>query len=178
MNNEALLIKNVIEATLNELDKKRIIKKKILTPYQKTEQVLFSYNDYKIAVNDKYEKIEEIKKYGVSKHSGSIIPMPTNTGYKETKFESDKQQEAIETLEKSIILTKRFIAIIDDALEKIKDDPYSDLIRMIYFEKQSNEDVADYFNVDSSTIRRNRKTLIKKLSIYLFSDDVISELFT
>lgn len=176
MNNDASFIKNIIESTIHELNNKKMINKKPMTAYKKTEQVLYGYNDYIKAVQDKKEKIDEIKKYGLNKRSGSIIPMPS--GGSNNASEEEKIQEAIETLQKSIVLTERYIAIIDEALKKVKDDPYSNLIDMIYFEGKSNEEVADYCNVDSSTIRRNRKNLVKKLSIYLFSDEVIMELYS
>lgn len=175
MNNDAALIKNIVESTIKELNDMKMLKKKPMTSYQKTEQVLYSYNDYKKAVQDKEEKIKEIKKYGLSKRSGSIIPMPS--GSPKNASEEEKEQEAIETIQKSIVLTKRYIAIIDDALEKLKDEPYYELIEMIYFEGKTIEKVANHFNVDISTVSRKKKILINKLSIYLFSDDVINELY-
>lgn len=176
MNNDASFIKNIIESTIHELNNKKMINKKPMTAYKKTEQVLYGYNDYIKAVQDKKEKIDEIKKYGLNKRSGSIIPMPS--GASNNASEEEKIQEAIETLQKSIVLTERYIAIIEESLKKIKNDPYSNLIDMIYFEGKSNEEAAAYFKVDGSTIRRNRKQLVKKLSIYLFSDEVIMELYS
>lgn len=176
MNNDVILIRNVIESTINELNNKKMIKKISMTAYQKTEQVLYSYNDYKQAVNDKLEKIEEIKQYGLSKKSGSIIPMPSGTS--KNVSDEEKEQEAIETLQKSITLTQRYISIINAALDKIKNESYSDIIKMIYFEKKSLEEVSTYYKVDISTISRNRRNVVKKLSIYLFSDEVINELYS
>ena len=72
---------------------------------------------------------------------------------------------------------KKFADIIDNALNTIKDDLYYDIIPMMYFENQSRETIADYFNTTVTTISRNKRRLINKLKMLIFADDVIYELF-
>lgn len=72
---------------------------------------------------------------------------------------------------------EKFIAIVNSALELIKDDSYYDLIPMIYFEGRSREEVAEFFNTSTTTISRNKTRLINKLKIHIFTDDVVKELF-
>lgn len=176
MSNEEVLIRNIVKQTIKEMEtteRKRKIKDK--NSYQKTEQVLFDYNNYKKAVSDKYEQIEDIKEYGISKTSGSIIGMPTGTNERLT--DNEKADVKIEALQNAIATTKLYIKFIDDALEEIKSDKYYDVIPMIYFEGCTLEYVADKFGVDEKTIRRRRSKLVNTLSVLLFSADVIYELY-
>jgi len=71
-----------------------------------------------------------------------------------------------------IIVTK-----INDALYSIKDDPYYELIPLIYFNEETREYIAEYFNTTVTTISRNKTRLVNKLKAMLFSDDTIYELF-
>ena len=71
----------------------------------------------------------------------------------------------------------KFVDIVDNALKECLDDLYYDIIPMIYFEGKSREAVAEYFDTTVTTISRNKKRLVEKLSCMIFSDDVIYELF-
>lgn len=174
------LINDTVAKTVEELLKQKLIKKKDMNTYQKTEQLLYHYNDFKDAVKDKQEMIEQIKQVGLSKTSCSIIPMPQDTGFKYIPSEQEKIDKEIATLESSIAVTKNYIKIIDNALKTIADDPYSEIIRMCYFEGMKHSEAARQWAipVDESTIGRNKNRLVNKLSIYLFSDDVIKELYS
>lgn len=74
-------------------------------------------------------------------------------------------------------ISKKYVDIISKALEQIRDDEYFEIIPMRYFENQSREEVAGYFDVSTTTITRHQRDLLERLSILLFSDDVIFELF-
>lgn len=73
--------------------------------------------------------------------------------------------------------TKKLVQILDRELDILSDDPYFEVIPMIYFNNMTYEDVAEQFNVSARTIMRNKIRLINKLKIVLFSDDVITEIF-
>lgn len=72
---------------------------------------------------------------------------------------------------------KKFVDIVDNALNEILDDAYYDIIPMIYFENQTREMVAEYFDTTVTTISRNKHRLINRLKYLIFADDVIYELF-
>ena len=59
---------------------------------------------------------------------------------------------------------------ISSALRQLSDDPYIDLIYLQYRDKRTIEAIADYYEKDTSTIKRNKKRLIK--SIYEIIRDV------
>lgn len=171
-------IESTVKATVDELQKRNLVKKKVINTFKKTEQLLYNYNAFMDVVKDKKEMIEQIQNVGLSKRSGSFIPMPEDTGFKVIKSEEEKENEAIETLENSIETTERFIKLIDNALDTISDDPYFEVISMYYLDGMKYAEIANKWTyaVDESTLCRNKNRLVKKLSIYLFSDEVIREL--
>ncbi len=173
------LIDEAVKANMKMLERKGFIKSKELTAYQKTEKVLYDYNDYVAAVKDKEEKIEDIKNYGLSKRSMSFIPMPSGSfSTNGSRLEEDRENEAIAIIEKSIELTKRYITIINDALMKIDDDKYKEIIYKFYMEGNTCDEIANYYGIDPSTVRKNKSKLVRKISIHLFSNEVISELYS
>ena len=171
-------IESTVKATVDELQKRNLVKKKVINTFKKTEQLLYNYNAFLDVVKDKKEMIEQIQNVGLSKRSGSFIPMPEDTGFKVIKSEEEKENEAIETLENSIETTERFIKLIDNALETIANDPYFEVVKMHYFQGMKYAAIADKWpvTIDESTICRNKNRLVKKMSIYLFSDEVINEM--
>lgn len=73
--------------------------------------------------------------------------------------------------------TIKLVKKINDALYTIRDDIYYDIIPMYYFDRETREMIAEYFDTTVTTISRNKTRLINKIKPLLFSDDVIYELF-
>lgn len=73
--------------------------------------------------------------------------------------------------------TQKLVKKIDEALSSIKDDIYYEIIPMVYFDGETRETVAEYFDTTVTTISRNKNRLVNKLKVRLCSDDVIYELF-
>lgn len=161
---------------ISELKRQGLLRKNIRTPFQKTEILLYNYNNFKAVIDDKEKQIKEIEWSGIGKRSSDITSFSPGTRY-EIKSDADKAEEKIESIEQSIHVTKNFIRIIDAALDSLEDDPYFDIIRMKYFEGSTREEIAEYFDVDASTISRNKNRLINLLQIRLFSDEVIYQMF-
>lgn len=171
------IIKDTVSEMLFELKKQGLIKDTKHTPFQKTEQLLYNYMNFKQVIIDKQKHIDFIKENGIQKKSKSIVSYSGNHQV-DTRADDEKANEQIEALENSILITKRYIAVIDDALSKISNDKYYDLIRLRYFEGKTREEIAEYFDVDVATISRNKNRLINTLKIYLFSDEAIKEIFS
>lgn len=74
-------------------------------------------------------------------------------------------------------LTESFIEEIQEALDRLKDDFYFNIIEYKYFEKLTQEEIAEKLNCDVSTVTRNKNRLIRRLGFILFSDQAIEELF-
>lgn len=73
--------------------------------------------------------------------------------------------------------TKKMITKLNGALKEIKDDQYYEIITMTYFENQTREYIAEYFDTTTTTVTRNKNRLINKLKIMIFSDEAIREMF-
>ena len=168
--------KRTAEDIVKELKKQNLIVNGKQSPFQKTETLLFNYNNFKAAIEDKEEQIEEIRQYGTRKHTS--FGGAGNTGFVEIKSELEKAEDKIESIELSMQITKNYIRIIDSAVNTLKDDPYCEIIPMRYFEGKSREEIAAELNCDASTVTRNKNRMINILQIRLFSDQVIAELFS
>lgn len=74
--------------------------------------------------------------------------------------------------------TKRFVAIVERALDEIRDDEYFEMIPMRYFEGQTLEQIAEYFDLSVSSVSEIRRRLVNRIRPIIFSDDYIAELFS
>lgn len=170
-------VKKTTAETIAELKRQNLIVEGKQTPFQKTETLLFNYNNFKAAVKDKEEQIREIQEMGLAKKSACFSTYSGNMGYIEVKSDMEKAEEKIERIELSMKTTKNFIRIIDNAIATLQGDPYYDLIEMRYFKGCTREDIAEHFDCDVSTVNRNKNRLINLLQIRLFSDEVIQQIF-
>ena len=177
---EALEKKSVIGNTINTINNNVVgasaNSKTEKTAYQKTEQLLYNYRGFQRIVGERLEEIEEIKKYGVPRSSNPFAErvqggsLPGGIVLPEESVE-----QAVHRIHCAIESTVRVIALMDRGLELLKNDPYYNILEMRYFDNRTLEDIAAYFNCDSSTISRNRSRLVKELSLRMFPDDVVNE---
>lgn len=169
-------VKKAVEQSICEMKRQHLIVDGKQTPFQKTETLLYNYNNFVSVIKEKEEQIAELRQYGLRQKSASITNFSGGLVV-DVKSDQEKVDEKIELIEDSIRTTRSFIKIIDDAVAGLSDDPYYDLIRMRYFQNCSREDVADHFCVDVKTVTRNKNRLINLLQIRLFSDEVIKQIF-
>lgn len=73
--------------------------------------------------------------------------------------------------------TRTFCELVARALNRVRDDPYYQIIELKYFKHWTHERIAEYFDVDVSAISKRRTKLINQLRPIIFSDDFIHELF-
>lgn len=71
----------------------------------------------------------------------------------------------------------KFASIVENALKEIEDDEYYSIIPMSYFEGETRETLAEFFDTTVTTISRNKTRLLHKLATLIFADDVVKELF-
>jgi RNA polymerase sigma factor (sigma-70 family) len=170
-------VKKAVESSIIEMKRQNLIVEGKQSPFQKTETLLYNYNNFKDVIREKEEQIAELRQFGMRKKSASITSFSGSTGLIEVKSDQEKIDEKIEMIEFSISTTRSFIKIIDDAIATLKDDKYFDLIELRYFKGRSREDIAEHFDCDVSTVNRNKNRLINLLQIRLFSDEVIQQIF-
>lgn len=165
------------EDTVLNMMKNNMIRDNKRSAFQRTETLLYNYRSFKAVVNDKNEMIKEIKEYGIRNKSMSILPA-MNSCHGDTFKMTDKEkaEAKIAELNESVRVTENYIRLIDNALNLIKSEQYYDIIPMKYFEGRDREYIASYYQCSLATISREKKKLIHKLQIRLFSDDVIREI--
>lgn len=172
------------ERTVLEFKRNGLLKDNKQSAYQKTEILLYNYNNFQDAISEKRKQIKEVKAFGTKGKSKSITFYSTANSFSSVKDEEERVEEKIAQLEKSILITKNLISVIDSALNKLKGDKYYDIIECKYFKDMTNDKIADYLAekydqlIDPSTVSRNKSRMINILKIYLFSDDVVKELFS
>ena len=177
--------KEITSFIVEELSKRNLLRKGATT-YQNTESLLYKYNDLKKSVEDREEEIEEIKTTGLRGKSKSIFKIPEGSHSDYDTIEEDIINGLISDIKKTQLIinritimsfqTKLVINRIDRILKKFKSDKYIDIIKLKYFENKTQQDIADYFEKDTTTIWRNNKRLINEIKVYLFPNDVIKEL--
>ena len=62
---------------------------------------------------------------------------------------------------------------IEMALAYVRDYPYYGLIEMIYFQGLEQVEIEDRLHCDRSTIYRNRKILVSRISEVLYGADAL-----
>lgn len=65
---------------------------------------------------------------------------------------------------------------IEQALEKIKDDDYCDVIASRYFDGMTITEISDIYDCKYQNISKKRNKLVKILASELFPEDVLKEL--
>ncbi len=65
---------------------------------------------------------------------------------------------------------------IDQALEKIKDDDYCDVIASRYFDGLTITEIAEIYDCKYQNISKKRNKLVKILAAELFPEDVLKEI--
>lgn len=162
--------KEITNYILEELSKRNLLRKSSTT-YQNTESLLYKYNDLKKSIEDREEEIEEIKVTGLRSKSKSILQMPQG-GPHNDELETDIINGLIMDIKKTQLIINR----IDRIINKFKSDKYIEIVKLKYFEGKTQQDIADYFDKDTTTIWRNNKRLINEIKVYLFPNDVVKEL--
>lgn len=147
--------------------------KKDMPYYKRVELLLYNYENLKEAIKQKEEDIKELELFGLREKSKSIVMYGTAKGSsQEDRYTELKEKYRYEKLE-----TERMLKRIDNALNKIKDDKYFDIIKYRYLSKEedkknTDDALAEALNKDRTTILRNRNRLINKLITILFPESI------
>lgn len=175
MNKEAKeLAAETAKQTVFELMKNNMMKNDKKSPFQKTEILLYNYNNFLDVIKNREEQIEELKQNGLRKHSISVLPAMSSAPHDNyIKTEQEKIDEKIAEIQFNILTTKNYISVIDKELNNLKNEKYFDIIRLKYFEGKTHDQIAEYYNCDVRTISRQKNNLINKLQIKLFTDESI-----
>lgn len=70
---------------------------------------------------------------------------------------------------------REIIELIDRTIELLEGDNYIDLIKKIYIEGKSVDEISRLTNLDERTIYRQKKRIIKRMSVILYGDEALKE---
>ena len=86
-----------------------------------------------------------------------------------------KSQGGDSDLYKRIHESSMEIARINDAVKTVSNDFYYDIIPLKYRDLRSDEWIAERLNCDPTTVRRNKKRLVEKITVCLYGADALKE---
>lgn len=170
------LIDDSVSKAISELKNEGFMKDQRRSTFQKVEQLLYNYTVFQASIDERIRQMEFTQENGLQKKSKDILCFSSLSGG-EKMDPSDKLAEYLGGMQRSIEISRKYLLIIDGALKMVEGDVYYDLIRLKYFEGWGREELANHFGCDVSTVTRNKNRLINTLRVYLFSDEVIRELF-
>jgi len=127
---------------------KEIKTEKQLTPFQKTEKLLYELRFLKGAIDTKNILISELQEI----------------------------ENRIEKLKDEIDRLARVVEMTEKALETIKSSKYYKIIEMRYFDDMTLEFISENLGIGVTTIKRHKNMLIRQLQIIIFSDEVIKNI--
>ncbi|MDR3598535.1 hypothetical protein [Clostridium sp.] len=158
---------------IDELRNRNMIRRE-LSYYKKVELLLYNYENLKDAIKQKDEEIKHIEEYGLPQASGSVVVYQTSGGGISPE---DRYLQLIDKYKAEKIETQRDLTRIENALDKIREDKYFDIIRLKYLNLQkdkleTDEKIAERLEKDQSTVTRNRKRLMNKLITILFPESI------
>lgn len=169
-------IEHIVSGTIEDIKSDNIYALDPKSIYSKTESLLYNLPQLKKAAQERREQIREIEKYGIHKASKSITMFIPNSGQVDTISEYEKKENKIEQLHGIISELESRIAQIEAAIDTVKDDPYFPIIKMRYFDKKTNEQIAKRLKCDEGTVKRHKNKMLESIRFSLFRDVILEEM--
>lgn len=140
--------------------------------FRETEILLYNYPALKLKVAQDEEFLYDPDACTTPENNRSkdiVIFSPRSSG--SHGLDIDQYTQSVKS---SMMRTRQEVLRIERALETVKDDKYYDVIPFKYFDGMSLEDIADKYECDDRTIRRNKNRLVNKIKIMLFGADALN----
>ncbi len=136
--------------------------------YAETERRLFALPILRERVEYAKEELEELESCGVDalRHTSSSLVRLLRPGMRLTPEEVHAAQLAY--LRSRLSADAREVKKMDAALATLREDPYYRSIELRYFNNVTDAEAAKTLCCDPTTVRRNRKRLIKILALRLY----------
>ena len=139
--------------------------------FKDTERRLYALPTLRQKLEVDKERLDEIKTYGPRSRSKSI----TRFGKSSVRLTPEEILEAVVTdMEATIAADEYEIERMEKALSIIADDEYVKTVTGRYIEGLTDEEIADDIHCDTSTVWRNRKRLVQRLSVWLYGAKAVS----
>ena len=133
--------------------------------YKATERRLYAVPALRQKVEDDRERLAELRKYGPRGKSKSIVRFQSGG----SRLSPEEIFEVIVLdMEATIAADTYELEIMEKALAYIQDDDYYVTVTGRYLEELPDEEVAEKIPCDTSTVWRNRKRLVQRISVLLY----------
>jgi hypothetical protein len=145
--------------------------------FQKTEQALRHYHDFRAVVNDKQIQIDEIREHGAPHTSRDIVlcvgeaPMESGTVH-------GTSVEIIEALEEDIKYIQCCVDRIACAIDALEGNPDLPMVKDYYWFGYTGEELAAKYGTSIPTALKRKNAVVRQIALYLFPEDVIKELIS
>ena len=169
-------IERIVAGTVEDLKSDNLHALDPKSIYSKTESLLYNLPQLKKAVQERREQIGEIERYGLPKVSKSFTVFIPNSGYVDNVSEYEKKENKIEQLHGIINELESRIAQIEAAIDTVKADPYYPIIKMRYFDKKTNAQIAERLKCDEGTVKRHKNKLLESIRFALFRDVILEDM--
>ena len=137
------------------------------TAYQATERRLRAYPALKANIKRYEADIEDIAHEDMGK-SADIVMFQSHSGKSPERDLEELRQEKIYGLTQKLHRDAKEVRELEVALDYVKEQEYYRIIPMIYFDGMSQKDIETEMHCDRTTICRNRKALVGKMSVVLY----------
>ena len=169
-------IERIVAGTVEDLKSDNLHALDPKSIYSKTESLLYNLPQLKKAVQERREQISEIERYGLPHASKSFTVFIPNSGYVDNVSEYEKKENKIEQLHGIINELESRIAQIEAAIDTVKADPYFPIIKMRYFDKKTNAQIAERLKCDEGTVKRHKNKLLESIRFALFRDVILEDM--
>lgn len=167
----------IIKKVLEELKKKNLYKNP-KSSYKSTEKILYSLNVLPEAVKliDDEVKQLELEAQGIETPTARSNTLILNEREGTYVYGDETLETRISELKQISVKTKSQIRLVRNALKKIADDKYYDIIELYYFNNLTIEEIAEECEWAVGTVSKHKKRLMNELKVYIFPDTFIEEL--
>ena len=138
--------------------------------YRATERRLYALPDIRAKLADDREALEDVRKYGVRNRSRSVTRF-IKSGVRLSPEEA--LAAVVMDLEASIAADEHEIQAMENALASIAADEYSIAVTGKYIDRLTDARIAEKIQCDASTVWRNRKRLVQRLSVRLYGAEAV-----
>jgi len=133
--------------------------------YKETEKRLYAYPDLLDKIEDDKARLRELLEGGAVVKSRSVVRF-SRSG---SRLTPDEILSGIVQDKQAVIAADQHeVEAIAAALAKIEDDPYFIAIKGKFLDGLTDDAIADSVPCDTSTVRRNRGRLVRRLAVLLY----------
>ncbi|MEG1548317.1 MAG: hypothetical protein RR232_06140 [Clostridia bacterium] len=141
--------------------------------YAQTERRLFALPILRSRVDECRDELAELESCGIDAlkaHSSSMVRL-LRPGIRLTPEEVHAAQ--LSHIRARLLADEREIKKMQSALNSISDDPYFLTVELRYFHNQADVEAARRLCCDPTTVRRNRKKLVRQLALRLYGSEAL-----